>query len=161
MLKINKIVVDNKTPFEQQIKIGEEFIKANIPKRKKESLHAIVSVDDEYMYICNYKGKQSLNLSLGTYSGLIPLSKDSHSEIIKPEDIELFLTKGKNLYLLKIVHKDGKFSSIDMLSIMKEDETLELVDATEFEDRRNNKILVTLGVNYWKEVFTLDDLENI
>jgi hypothetical protein len=157
MLKINKTIVDDTTPLKEQVKIGEEFVKDNTPKSKDESLHVIVSVDDGYMYVYNYKGNKSLNLSLGTNNGLISLNRDNSEETINPEDIASFLTKGKNLYLLKIVHKDGKFSSIDMLSIMKEDETLELVDATEFEDRRNNKILVTLGVNYWKEVFTLED----
>lgn len=157
MLKINKVIIDDATSDDEQLQLAEKFIKDNTPKSKDESLHAIVSVADGYMYVCNYQGDKALNLSLATNNGLIPLSRDSSEDSIKSNDIEAFLTKGENLYLFKIVHRDGMFSSIDMLSIVKEEVTLELIDTTKFEDKKSNKVLANLGVKYWKEVFALED----
>ena len=72
--------------------------------------------------------------------------------------MKIFLEKGKNLYLFKITQTDGLINSIDIVTILEDEEHLQLVDTTQYTGKRANRILATFGMDYFKYVLTAEDL---
>lgn len=158
MIKINQTVIDKKDLTTKEIELCQEFVKQNQVFSKGESFHALLTLEEDFMYVCNVKDDMTLPLALGTYEGLIPLDIKESQDVIKPEDVKIFLEKGKNLYLFKITQTDGLINSIDIVTILEDEEHLQLVDTTQYTGKRANRILATFGMDYFKYVLTAEDL---
>jgi len=159
MIKIDKTIIDKKAITAKDIEFCEEFIKQNQPHSKDESLHAFLTLEEANMYVCSQQDNcSSVNLALGIYGDLMPLETKNSQDIIEPEDVKVFLEKGINLYLFKITQTDGIINRVEIVIVLEDDEYMQLVDTTHYENKRANRILATLGVEYFKELITAEDL---
>lgn len=151
MLKINHVSIEN-AKKESQIQLAKEFLVEHPLSKEGESLHVILTLKENFMYSCQYIRGDTLNLALGSDGELISLQRDGSEESVDENDIAVFLEKGENLHLCKITQKKKKLKAIDILSIINTSSKIELVDVKE------NRILVVLGVDSFKQVITLEDL---
>jgi len=157
MIEINQIIMQKRDLTTKKIAFCEEFVKQNKALLINESFHALLTSEEGFMYICHGQDNLILNLALGTYEGLMPLDIKKFQEIIKPEDVKIFLEKGQNLYLFKITQTDNIIDTIDIVTILEGEEHLQLVDTTQYADKRENRILATFGVEYFKQVLSGKD----
>ena len=153
MLKINHVSIEN-AKKKRQIKLAKEFLVEHSISKEGESLHVILTLKENFMYSCQYIGEDTLELALGTDGELISLQRDGSEENIDENDIAVFLEKGENLHLCKITQKKKKIKAIDILSIINTNSKIELVDVKE------NRVLAVLGIDYFKQVITLEDFNN-
>ena len=154
MVEINQIIMQKRDLTTKKIEFCEEFVKQNQALSKNESLHALLTLEEGFMYICH---GQTLNLALGTYEGLMPLDIKKFQEIIKPKDVKIFLEKGQNLYLFKITQTDNIIDTINIVAILEDEEHLQLIDTTQYVDKRENRILATFGIEYFKQILSSKD----
>jgi hypothetical protein len=150
MLKINHASIEN-AKKKRQIKLAKEFLVEHSISQEGESLHVILTLKENFMYSCQYIGGETLELALGSNGELISLQRDGSEESVDENDIAVFLEKGKNLHLCKIIQKKKKIKTVDILSIINISSKVELVDVKE------NRVLAVLGVNSFKQIITLED----